>query len=104
MTRKTLPPHLAERIQFPANPGGCWRWIGGTKLCGKIRVGYTRYEGRSMTARRAVFLHLHGEPGGPLFPWCGLDDCVNPPHMTTDPRRTAGAQAHQDRKRTSKQI
>jgi hypothetical protein len=91
---RKLPDSLAERIRFPDNRNQCWRWIGATKDTGmKVDHGYTYYEGKRITARRAVYIHLRGEPGGPLIPSCGLEQCVNPAHMaiTKARRKKAGA-------------
>lgn len=74
MARKQLPECLAKRIQFPHTKNQCWRWLGVT--------AYVRVDGVKMTARRAVYSELVGEPTHPLFPTCGLDVCVNPRHMT----------------------
>jgi hypothetical protein len=76
---RKLPTHLAERIRFPEKRTQCWVWTGMTRL----GHGYTRVKGADITARRAVYLALRGEPGGPLHPaLCGLHTCVNPAHMT----------------------
>jgi hypothetical protein len=93
MGRK-LPMSLTERIRFPENrKTQCWRWTGATKDTGmRVNHGYVYYEGRQITARRAVYIHLRGEPGGPLIPSCGLEECVNPDHqsVTKARRRKAG--------------
>lgn len=81
---RKLPESLADRIRFPEtanqNRTQCWVWTGMTRL----GTGYARVDGRQMTARRAVYLHLRGEPGAPLRPGvCEIDSCVNPWHQTT---------------------
>lgn len=44
--------------------------------------GYVRVDGVKMTARRAVYRELVGEPKGRLSPTCSTpDECVNPRHM-----------------------
>lgn len=73
VARKTLPATIAKRIQFPHTKNQCWRWTGATP--------YVRLNGVKMTARRAVYRELCEEPVRPLFPNCGLSDCVNPRHM-----------------------
>lgn len=91
---RELPDYLAERIQLPTERNGCWRWIGATRDTGmKVDHGYAYYKGKRITARKAVYIHLKGEPGGPLIPSCGLEECVNPDHMavTRAKRRKAGA-------------
>lgn len=91
---RELPATIAKHIRFPEKRNQCWRWIGATKNTGmKVDHGYTYYEGRRITARKAVYTHLRGEPDGPLIPTCGLEECVNPDHqrVTKAQRRKAGA-------------
>lgn len=71
MARK-LSASLASKIRFPHTRNQCWIWTGGT---------YTRVGGAKVTARRAVYRELVGEPAGPLHPKCLVSDCVNPRHM-----------------------
>lgn len=82
MARK-LPVALADKIRFPEtrnqNRTQCWVWVGMTRL----GTGYIRLDGKEMTARRAVYLKVLGEPGAPLRPSvCQIDACVNPWHQT----------------------
>lgn len=101
MARK-LPTYLAERIKFPENRNAkrreCWRWIGPAHKTGRDAAhGYAYYEGRRITARKAVYIHLRGEPDAPLKPGvCGMDWCVNPWHMLTEEPPIPGDHPHGD--------
>ena len=72
-----LSPALAKHIRFPHTRNQCWIWTGRT--CNG--VGYARVDGKNMTARRAVYREIVGEPDGPLHPTCQVGECVNPRHM-----------------------
>jgi hypothetical protein len=74
---RRLPTNLAKRIQFPHTKNQCWIWTG-TMSNGS---GYTRVNGVKMTARRAVYRELVGEPASALYPKCEVGECVNPRHM-----------------------
>lgn len=82
-----LPPATFEdgwaTATEPAD-GGHLRWVGTARDAHPlIRIG-----GRSLSARRAAFEHLHGRPAvGPVLPGCGWGPCVRPEHLEDRPMR-----------------
>lgn len=63
---------------------GHLRWIG-THRDTQPQI---RANGRTVSARRAAFEHLHGRPAkGPVWPGCGWGPCVKPEHLEDRPMR-----------------
>ena len=59
----------------------CWRWAAGCTSEGAPKVGF---RGRAMSARRAVWILLHGDPGDLcVVTSCGDEKCMNPAHLKT---------------------
>lgn len=78
-----LPDRLRRRLlRFVRVEGGCWRWVGGTR----IRGGYVQVRhgsGPKQLAHRLVYSHAVAPipEGMQLDHLCRVTDCCRPDHL-----------------------
>jgi hypothetical protein len=74
-----------SKVQFPADPNGCWIWNGAKhgqgRGYGKFRLG-----GRMVSAHKAAYLLFEGTvaPGLVLGHQCNNERCCNPRHLKAE--------------------
>lgn len=83
-SRLTLAQRFCFKVRLPADPAGCWEWVGGKSRDGHGFLARRAGEGRTITGAHRVSYELFVGPiakGLHVDHLCRNPGCVNPDHL-----------------------